>query len=192
MTTCFVFRSHYCGPTDKYIRRFDDPTVQDSFRTHWEALAAPQAAAFDRAREVLGTDVYGFASLDETIAERGLEVPQTPDELWRALDQHLYDPHCIQVLTDDDELELAYYFFDDEFLKAHGERATYLLYDKADLPSGELAEPARLTPSVNMEQLDQLDGAGELWICLATWYVGASLTERTPRIVRRRPNPRSP
>src|SRR5262249_28446828 len=49
-------------------------------------------------------------------------------------------PHLLQVLTDDDEIQLAYYFFDDTYLARHGDRAALLLLDGWKLPAGHAAK----------------------------------------------------
>jgi uncharacterized protein (TIGR02996 family) len=147
MSTYFVYRSPYHGPAGKYLKRFDDATVLDWFRNHWRALPdGPGHPAGRYATQVLGTDVYGFASLFERIAEKGLSAPASEQALGRLLRANLYvegevrlAPHCVQVLTDDDELELAYYFFDDDFLAEHGARAAFLLHEDWRLPGGQAA-----------------------------------------------------
>src|SRR5262249_61803222 len=54
---------------------------------------------------------------------------------------HLYineirtSPGLLQVFTDDDEIELAYYFFDDTYLAKHAGRAAYLLREDWRLPA---------------------------------------------------------
>ncbi len=37
MSTYFVCRSPYYGPSGKYLKRFPDATVLDWFRNHWRA-----------------------------------------------------------------------------------------------------------------------------------------------------------
>jgi uncharacterized protein (TIGR02996 family) len=87
--------------------------------------------------------VYGFGTLFEAAAEHHLPPPATADDLELYLAEHLYvegeirfRPHCIQVLTDDDEIQLAYYFFDDHYLARQGKKAAYLLNDGWRLPGG--------------------------------------------------------
>jgi uncharacterized protein (TIGR02996 family) len=146
MSTYFVYRSPYHGPSGKYLKRLDDATVLDWFRNHWRAIPeAPDFPAYAHAEQLLGTRVYGFASLFERIAGRALAAPEDEQTLGRVLRATVYNtevraaPHCVQVLTDDDELELAYYFFDDDFLAAHGDRAAFLLHDDWRLPGGHAA-----------------------------------------------------
>jgi uncharacterized protein (TIGR02996 family) len=155
MSTYFVYRSPYHGPSGKYLKRFADATVLDWFRDHWRGVPdGPDYPPGRYADELLGTDVYGFASLFERIAERGLAAPQTEQALARLLRANLYvegeiraAPHCLQVLTDDDELELAYYFFDDDYLAKHHDRAAFLLYEGWRLPGGhaEGGSPSTVT-----------------------------------------------
>jgi uncharacterized protein (TIGR02996 family) len=147
MSTYFVYRSPYHGPSGKYLKRFADATVLDWFRRHWRAVPeGPGDPPGRYAEGLLGTDVYGFASLFARVAEHGLAAPADEKALARLLRANLYvegevrsAPHCVQVLTDDDELELAYYFFDDEFLAKHDGWADFLLNEGWQLPGGQAA-----------------------------------------------------
>jgi uncharacterized protein (TIGR02996 family) len=136
----FVYRCPYVGPTEKYIKKFDDATVLDWFRRHWEPVPLDQA--WDHAARVLGTEVYSFGSVFETIAEESLPEPTDIEEVMAAVqgvynNAICYEEHCIQILTDDDELGMVYYFFDDVFLKRNAYRAAYLLHEDWKLPDGQ-------------------------------------------------------
>src|SRR5262245_17260568 len=125
MSVYFVYRSHYEGPSAKHVKRFDDATVLDWFRNHWQPIA-DEDAAYAHARRLLGCDVYSFGRLFVRIAENGTPAPQTAHELETYLPDYLYvnmmtcSRHALQIHTDDDELEMAIYFFDDQFLESHG------------------------------------------------------------------------
>src|SRR5262245_61664546 len=149
MTVYFVYRSHYEGPTLKHLKRFSDATVLDWFRNRWKGIDDLEAAERWVQRE-MGCELYGFALLFENVAEDDPPALQTVGQLRDTLQQYLpvegeilFAPHCIQVLTDDDELELAYYFFDDEFLARHPGRAAYLLHEGWRLPGGAGTGPFR-------------------------------------------------
>jgi uncharacterized protein (TIGR02996 family) len=160
MTVYFVYRSHYRTPTLNDVRRFEDDSVLAWFRRHWVGLQPEEA--YDHVERLFGRRVYGFGSLFEAIAEHALRPPASDAALAETLEEHLYvegalrcRPHLIQVLTDDDELEMAYYFFDDHFLSRHGDRAAFLLHENWLLPAGEGAgffkprcTPTKLKPPV--------------------------------------------
>ncbi|MFO0891092.1 MAG: hypothetical protein U0790_18350 [Isosphaeraceae bacterium] len=123
MSTYFVYRSHYAGPSGRHVRRFDSESVLGWFQRAWEpAKRAEDAYAWVKSE--IGADVYGFASLFENARENDLSPPTSDGQLMAYLDEHLYvegeikyEPHALQVLTDDDEIELAYYLFDDEYVQ---------------------------------------------------------------------------
>src|SRR5262249_44049131 len=152
----------YGNPSTKYLKRFADDSVLDWFRNHWAHLAHADQARH-RLKALLGCSVYGFASLFERAAEPpSLPPPATDRQLNEYLQEHLYSegptlyqPHLLTVQTDDDELELAYYFFDDHYLARHGKRAAFLLNESWELPAGEGAKGAR--PS---ERTTELKPAG--------------------------------
>ena len=89
MPVYFVYRSHYEGPTGKFVRRFDDPSVLAWFQNRWRGVTEPgESRAY--AEGVIGCNVYGFSSLFDAIAEYGLAPPATARELAAILDEHLY------------------------------------------------------------------------------------------------------
>lgn len=185
MSTYFVYRSPYHGPSGKYLKRFDDATVLDWFRNHWRAIhdVGPEYPAGTYAEELLGTHVYGFGSLFERIGEHALAPPADEKTLWRLLRANLYvegeirtAPHCVQVLTDDDEMELAYYFFDDDFLAEHGARAAFLLNEDWRLPGGH-AEVGHPSPVPTTALAPRRRGPGVTYLVFHGYSDSLNLTD---------------
>lgn len=181
MAVYFVYRSHYNTPALNHLRRFEDESVLAWFRRNWKAV--PDRGASAHVQKLFGCRVYGFRSLFNAIAEHSLPAPPSDAALRRLLDEHLYveqsllcRPHAIQVLTDDDELELAYYFFDDHFLASHGNKAAFLLREDWQLPEG--AGEAGLNPPVPVNKLaPPARGAGATYLAFLAWYDSGSLTD---------------
>ena len=151
MAVTIVYRSHYDDPSGKRVKRFDDATVLDWFRNHWAELARDDAR--ERLRALLGFRIYGFGSLFEVAHEENLHAPRDDAQLGEYLASHLYsegpilaEPHRITVQTNDDELEVCYYLFDDVYLAEHGARAAYLLNEGWRLPA-EHAEAGTFEPT---------------------------------------------
>jgi hypothetical protein len=70
-------------------------------------------------------EVYGLGSLFEKVAERRVPAPTRDTELAPLLEKYMYyerdieaEEHFVHVETDDDEVDLEYFFFDDHFLGA--------------------------------------------------------------------------
>ncbi|ALG12661.1 hypothetical protein [Kibdelosporangium phytohabitans] len=177
----FVYRSHYEGPLSKYVRRLPDESVLAWFQRNWHtADLEPE----------LGVDPYGLDSIFDNAAKHGLPVPTSADDLREALHKHLYveggedyvrlDEHSLRVRTDDDEVELAYYFFDDTVIAQSPERLAYLVHDQWPLPDTADA-PARFTPSVPVLPAGQ-SGADDAttYAVLMTFSDGESLAITTP------------
>ncbi len=179
MGVVFVYRSHYEGPTGKYVRRFDDETVLDWFRARWRGASDGR----DAAQTAIGTHVYGLGSLFEAIAEHDLEAPTSGAELRELLGEHLYvegeilqTTHCLQVITDDDELELAYYLFDDAFLAKYGAKAAFLLHEEVELPTDAGAsgyEPRTKTKALKPKG----DGEGAVYLAFLAYYDSCNLVD---------------
>lgn len=111
----FVYRSWYEGPLGKLVRHYPGVTVLEWFRRVWEE-AGRDEDAYEWVRREFGTDVYGLNSIFTT----GEPAPTSMVDLRRLMREHLYyeeqlsmDDHSVRVFTNDDELELAYFFVDD-------------------------------------------------------------------------------
>jgi hypothetical protein len=77
----------------------------------------------------------------------GVPAPATADELGAALGERLYvegevvvEDDRVLALTDDDEVELAYFFLSPQAAEQAPERLTYLRYEDFPLPRGVNAE----------------------------------------------------
>ncbi len=141
MSVWFAYRCHYDLPSTRHVKRFDDATLLDWFRNHWRPIA-DEDEAYRYADELLGCRAHGMGYFLMTMAEEGLTPPTTTAELrnlvehWSVEGEVLFEPHVIQVLDDDDELQMASYFFDDQFLARHRARAAWLMHEDWRLPTG--------------------------------------------------------
>lgn len=176
----FVYRSHYEGPLSRRIQRLDGPSV-----LAWVARMMNEARTADEPealyQDALGGYVYGFGTLFEATKEHSLRAPKDIEHLDKILKKHLYvegefrlDEHSLRVLTDDDEVGLAYFFFDDEMAKTHPDRIAWLLHDEPRLPEGE-AEGGYKPPFTFEEILPKGDGEGTTYACFFTFYDGDSI-----------------
>src|SRR5687767_10112178 len=124
MAVHFVYRCGYHGPTCLHRRRFPkDATVLDWFRRNWPSDVDIDAAA-ELGERLLGTHVAYFDAVLANIAEEKWPPPETMEEVAQAIQSGYnnavcFEEHCVQALTDDDETDMAYYFFDDVFLTKH-------------------------------------------------------------------------
>jgi hypothetical protein len=158
----FVYRSPYEGPLGRRVRRLPDASPLAWFQRLWLMTADEESFdrdvdAYDwvdaNLEADLGGRVYGLNSLFCTLDEEdpGLRADRRgplPASNWQELRQllrrHLYvegdprerirvDEHSVRAATDDDEVDLAYYFFDDT-LAAASDRSAYLLWEDWRLP----------------------------------------------------------
>ncbi len=185
----FVYRNHASGPLSRRVVSLDAPSVLEWFRS---ALAEARVAD-DPAKlviEKLGGPVYGFSSLFEAAKRLALPPPVDTDDLRRMLHAHLYveggseairlDDHSLRVLTDNDEVQLAYFFFDEELAQAKVERSAWLLTEDPDLPDGagegKFKRPVEVT---TLEVSGEPDKAGgTTYACLFTFRDSMSIPGR--------------
>jgi hypothetical protein len=152
MPAFFAYRSPYDSPLGKHACRLSTDSVLEWFRRNWACAgtSASEDEQHQRAeawlRDELDCDPYGLTSLFTAAARDGLAPPRSEADLFELLQEHLYvegdkqeqllcRPGSIQVYTDDDNLDVAYYFCDDAFLKDHGRLAAFLLHEPWRLPA---------------------------------------------------------
>ncbi|WP_327085439.1 hypothetical protein OIE66_24150 [Nonomuraea sp. NBC_01738] len=127
----FIYRSWNQGPQSKLVRHVPGVTVLDWFRRAWDQ------ATGEWLEGELGTAPYGL----HTIFETGEPAPPNMAELRRLMRTHLYyeeefrvDDHSVRVLTNDDDVKIAYYFADDDLVAAEPDRWAYAVHDGRRLP----------------------------------------------------------
>lgn len=154
MAVYFVYRCHYGAPSEKHVRRFEYDTVLEWAQAVFRQL--PNDEAYEYAEKLLdGLEVYSFGSMFRTDDEHPpRERPRTMEDVggWFS---DMYDQgqengsHHIQVLTDDDEREMAVYVFDDHYRAANPGKADFLLLDGWELPAGASDAPTPALPETN-------------------------------------------
>ncbi len=164
----FVYRTHYEGPLSKRVKKLEAPSV----------LAWFQKAIKQKGKGVekeLGGHVYGLDSL----FEEAHEVPKSVAALRDLLEEHLYsegdirvDAHSVRVSTDDDEVELAYFFLDDAAVKKN-DRVAWLLHDSPKLPTA--IGKGKYKPPVPVDALSKVKGEGTTYVCLLTFADSESI-----------------
>jgi uncharacterized protein (TIGR02996 family) len=182
MAVYIVYRSHY-SPACKQVKRFDDATVLDWFRNHWDRLTGADDPYRELA-ELLGFEVYGFGSLFEHAAEHGLPPPKSNKQLERYLDEHLYSegpilcrPHVLTVQTDDDDLQVAYYIFDEVYLGRYPARAASLVHEDWRLPGG-YADSGSFEPAEPTDDRGPHGtGAGDTYVVLECYLDSCNYEE---------------
>ena len=182
MSVYFVYRSHYEGPSGKHLRVFDGDSVLGWFQSAWErSKAADDVSGWLKAE--LGCEVYGLASIFEAARDESLPPPTSDRKLKTYLEEHLYvegeilfKSHAIQVLTDDDEIELAYYFFDDHYLRDNPGRAAYLLHDDWRLSKISGNDPYQ--PSFTISEIRPAgNNQGTTYLAFLAFYDSLNLTD---------------
>jgi hypothetical protein len=139
----FVSRWREKSPLGKRVVAVPDATVLDWFRRGWGRDTPVEWIANE-----LGGDVYGLDSIFDEARKGSLPAPESMDELRGLLHEHLWveaddkgdyirlGEHALRVRTDDDEVDLAYYFIDDEAVAESPDRLAFLVNDVWPLPAG--------------------------------------------------------
>jgi hypothetical protein len=114
-------------------------------------------------------EVYGLDSVFDEARKWNLPRPETIDELRELLHEHLWvegdddyirlGERALRVRTDDDEVDLAYYFIDDGAAAALPDRLAFLLHDTWPLTSAAAASGTAFRPDVPVRTV-RLDAPG--------------------------------
>lgn len=144
MKIYFAYRTAYKSNL-RYIKEFKANSIYDWFIENWETLNS------DEYSKLLGTDVYGFpidievekieekkqsffsklfGKKDEGANTNNLssKKPENFQNLLKSLEKGLYineitgDENCIKVATDDDEIELGWFIFTEEYKNKNKEK----------------------------------------------------------------------
>jgi hypothetical protein len=184
----FVYRSHYEGLLSKRVRRLPDRTVLDWFRRGWAAAADPATDLYIWVATELGGSVYGLETIFDAARGHALPVPATAKELGAALAEHLYvereviaGEDRVLALTDDDEVELAYFFLPPQAGAQAPERLAYLLHEDFPLPSGVRAGAGAFEAPVEVGTLAPAGtGEGTTYAVLLTFSDSLSISTLSP------------
>ncbi|GIE78521.1 hypothetical protein Aph02nite_44710 [Actinoplanes philippinensis] len=138
----FVCRWREESPFSKRVVALPDSTVLDWFRRGWGHDTPEEWISNE-----LGGDVYGLDSIFDEARRQNLPPPGSVDQLRALLHEHLWvegddkddyirlGEHALRVRTDDDEVDLAYYFIDDEAAASSPDRLAFPLYGSWPLPA---------------------------------------------------------
>lgn len=164
----FVYRTHYEGPLSKRVKKLNAPSV-----LAWFQKAIKNGGK--GAEKELGGHVYGFDSL----FEEAHDVPKSVAALRDLLEEDLYsegdirvDAHSVRVSTDDDEVELAYFFLDADAAKKK-DRVAWLLHDSPKLPTK--IGKGKYKPPFAIDALTKTKGHGATYVCILTFADSESL-----------------
>lgn len=178
----FVYRSPYDGLASRHVKRLEGPdTILGWFRSVWRPVP-DRDEAYAYAKSLFGTDVYGLGYHFLRVAEEGVSPPETDGDLHAALESSIYvggeflgTRDTIQILTDDDELSMAMYWFTDSFAKKHPERVAFLLHDGWQLPDG--AGPGGFVPKPGVRQPWGKKLSGDLYLVDLYWSDSSDLED---------------
>lgn len=181
----FVYRTHYEGPLSKRIRRLAAPSILAWFQAKIEE-ARTSLTPRDVGVAELGGPVQGLRSFFEAAHTHSLHTPKTTTALRKLLVEHLsiespeeniqLDAHSVRIRTDDEQVGLAYYFFDDEVVRRSPDRVAYLLLDEPRLPEDVSAGGGSFSPPVEVSALAPTgSGEGATYVALLTFADSDSL-----------------
>lgn len=118
MKIYFAYRTAY-KPNLRYLKEFEANSIYDWFIENWHTLCSEEYST------LLGSDVYGFPIAVDAEED---SKPKDFAELMEMLERGVYvneligDKNCIKAATDDDEIELSWFFFNEDYKNSANEK----------------------------------------------------------------------
>jgi hypothetical protein len=143
MAAYFCYRSPYDSLLGRHLQPLPDETVLAWFQRNWDCAGNSKdeddwhARSSDWLQSELDCDPYGLSSIFSAARREKLSCPRSDAKLFSLLREYLYvesdrkkgilcQRGAIQVYTDDDNLDVSYYFWDDRYLAKHADRAAFI------------------------------------------------------------------
>lgn len=152
MKIYFAYRTAY-KTNNRFIKAFEADSILDFFQKYWHKFTS------DDYEEFLGTDIYSFpierynSENDSTIIPT---VPQSMDELINEFHNCLYvndlqscDDY-VEVWTDDDEIELIWCVFTENYKNQNMDKLAIWFYDT--LPT-QVSSNTDFEPKMNLPHI---------------------------------------
>jgi hypothetical protein len=176
MPTNFVLRSPYL-PANRSVFTLDAETPLAWFQSIWPRLRGDAGVTSE---ELLGAkDLYGFAGFAQRVREEELGAPATPKELQELLAQKWYSGNVecrdgyVLVETDDDEVELAFWWASDEAFQAEQERFACYAADALPLETGS----GSFDPGFDVAAAGDAGGDGAVFGVFSTVWDSGNLSD---------------
>lgn len=176
MPTNFVLRSPYLS-ANRSVYRLDAETPLAWFQSIWPRL---RSDADVTSKALLDADdLYGFAGFARRVREEGLEAPATPEELQKLLSDKWYSNNVecrdgyVLVETDDDEVELAFWWASDGVFQAEQERFACYAADALPLETGS----GGFDPGFDVAAAGDAGGDGAVFGVFATVWDSGNLSD---------------
>ena len=118
MAIYLAYRTPYKSK-NRFLKKFNYDSIIDFFQDNWDTLFNKTIKDH---KDLFGIWIYGF-TIHHTKPQKKINKPENFQELIKILTTEIYantiigNQECIQIFTDDDELELAWYLFTEKYKK---------------------------------------------------------------------------
>lgn len=140
MALYFIYRTPYNTLVSKFTKRIEANSILEWFQQIWR-LDLNGADLTQFFIETFGMEVYGIVDIGYPIVGRQIQQPESFDELIKIIKENAYinslkteNEKYLEVETDDDDFDLAWYLIEEEYAKKNLNRFSYLIYEDWKLP----------------------------------------------------------
>lgn len=140
MALYFSNRSPFDNLTSKFTKRIEADSILVWFQKIWRTDLSEEAL-YKHFKNLFGTHFYGLVHFAYNLAENKPPIPSNIQELEESLRKYFYvnnikfeEGKYLEILTDDDELSLAWYLIEEEYARRNSKRFLYLIQEDWKLP----------------------------------------------------------
>lgn len=137
MSVHLIYRTPYNHLNNKFYKKFPEPSVLKWVQSLWKFYDDDPHKFYTEVSNYIGIEIYGFWGVFWEFNEEEPVSNKIPPDSFGNLEAYLAKGYYnvidsdsesyFQVLTDDDELELAYYVFDDYYASQNSLKVRYLI-----------------------------------------------------------------
>jgi hypothetical protein len=171
-------------PHNRLVKEFEAPSILALFQQFYD-FVQPRAgrSSRDLVTQFFGAALYGCGWADASRQDK-LARPQSLADLKAALATHWYsnevqvDEHCVVLFTDDDEIDLCWYVFDDVYAATYPERTALYTRYTADLPADTAPAVEVFTWPDDLSEITPAGGlAGRVYAVFVGVYDGGVIED---------------
>lgn len=175
MKIYLVYRTAYI-PNSRYIKSFEADSLLAWFQENWEAFYKDENDTYVR---ILGIKIYGFPIWKREDDKDFPTKPNDLEDLKTKIDRYIYSNEviaqedCLQVYTDDDEIELAWAVFTEKYQQENWDKVS--LWFHQELPT-RFGEKGKDLPT-NYQVLPSAKEKGTVYFLSCPIYDGGNLSD---------------
>lgn len=199
MSIHLVYRTPYREKNLKFHKKFSEDSLIEWFGSLWEYYDKDADRFHSNVIKYIGSNIYGFtgpfySEIDSKEFDEGLSnpiPPKTIQEIKEKIDNgytiaiDVVNDEAIQVLTEDDELDSAYYIFTENYSENNPQITSFLIRNSWNLPE-EYSSDSKFEPltEIRCKLNPENSSAATSFIVISNdWMSGGNLSSLESKVI---------